>query len=168
MLKILLNSLEYDKYLSEFKFIDSIGSHFNRVKQPEWFDDLLVREIIEKVDNAYVELGFSVRSFCTGQGYSVNELSGGAKSLILMHKLRDRVMLATMGDNCTELLEKIAADYEKQGKDLVIVSNYLHKFPFKHIKKIYYMNWDKVCTSWDDVCNSIYPKFLVLMKKNTE
>ncbi len=49
--------------------------------------------------------------------------------------LRDNVYLATMGDNCCDFLERIALDYEKEGKDLIVVANYLHKFQFNYIKR---------------------------------
>lgn len=164
MLKIILNSLSCKQYLGDKRFVESINAHFNRVKKQEWFDDEIVREIIQKIDNAHVELGFSVVNDKTGAGYSVNDLSGGAKFLILTHCIRDRVFLATMGDNGCDLLEKIALDYEHEGKDLVIVSNYIHKFNFKYIKKIEYVNYGIVCSSWDDIYDNVYDKFI----KDTE
>ena len=165
MLKIILNSLECEKYLENKRFIDSINAHFDRVKKQEWFDDELVREIISEIDDVYVEIGFSVRNNRTGVGYSVNDLSGGAKFLILAHCVRDKVFLATMGDNCCDLLEKIALDYEKNGKDLIIVSNYIHEFNFKYIKEIEYVNYKIICKSWSDVCKRVYPKFISETKK---
>lgn len=69
-----------------------------------------------------------------------------------------------MGDNGCDLLEKIALDYEHEGKDLVIVSNYIHKFNFKYIKKIKYVNYGIVCSSWDDIYDNVYDKFI----KDTE
>lgn len=160
MLKILIDSTEYDKYLKGKRFVEFPNSHFDRMKQQEWFSDELVKEIIQHIDNASIEVGFSVVNNITNMGYSVDNLSGGSKFLILAYKLRDRIFLATMGDNCTDLLEKIALEYEKDGKDLIIVSNYLHKINFKYIKEVEYINWNIKCHSWSDICKEIYPKFL--------
>lgn len=126
----------------------------------------LLKKIIHEIDDARVELGFSVRSNKTGAGYSVDTLSTGAKTLILMYELRDRIFLASMGDNCTDLLEEIAADYEKEGRDLIIVANYMHKFNFRHITSIEYINWGIVCHSWNDICKYVYSKFNKLLSDN--
>lgn len=64
-----------------------------------------------------------------------------------------------MGDNGCDLLEKIALDYERENKDLVIVSNYIHKFNFKYIKEIEYVNYGVICKSWDDIYDKVYDKF---------
>lgn len=64
-----------------------------------------------------------------------------------------------MGDNGCDLLEKIALDYERENKDLVIVSNYIHKFNFKYIKEIKYVNYEVICKSWDDIYDNVYDKF---------
>ena len=166
MLKIILNSLECERWLNGRKFVDSIQAHFDRVKKQEWFQDPMVQEIIATVDHAHVELGFSVVSDRTGAGYSVNDLSGGAKFLILAQCERGRVFLATMGDNCCDLLEKIAA--ERGDQDLIVVSDYLHKFNFKYVNEIEYVNYDIVCRSWDDVYRNVYDRFLEDTRKYRE
>lgn len=160
MLRIILNSLESEQYLNNKKLVESINAHFNRVKKQEWFNDELVKEIIQKIDNAHVEIGFSVVNDRTGAGYSVNDLSSCAKFLILTHCIRDKVFLATMGDNGCDLLEKIALDYERENKDLVVVSNYIHKFNFRYIKEIEYVNYGVICKSWDDIYDNVYDKFM--------
>lgn len=160
MLKIILNSLECKQYLGNKRFVESIDAHFERVKKQEWFSNDIVKEIIQKIDDAHVEVGFSVVNNKTGAGYSVNDLSGGAKFLILVQCMRDRVFLATMGDNGCDLLEKIAQDYEKEGKDLIIVSDYLHKFNFKYVKEIEYINYGVICHNWNEIYDKVYDKFL--------
>ena len=74
--------------------------------------------------------------------------------------MRDRVFLATMGDNGCDLLEKIALDYEKEGKDLIVVSDYLHKFNFKYVKEIEYINYGVICHNWNEIYDKVYDKFL--------
>lgn len=44
MLKILADSLEYDKYLKGTKFVDFVNPHFNRVKKVEWFEHEFVKK----------------------------------------------------------------------------------------------------------------------------
>lgn len=160
MLKILMDSSEFDKYLKDKRFIEFPSMHFNRVKKAEWFKDPFVRKIIQEIDKASVELDFSVINNETHIGYSVDSLSGGSKFLILAYECSDRIMLATMGDNCTDLLEQIALYYEKNGKDLIIVSNYLHRFKFNYIKSIEYINWGIVCHSWMDIHDKVYDRYL--------
>lgn len=165
MLKILIGSTLYEKYFNDDRYIDYPNQYFNQVKEQEWFNDKTVQDIINHIDNASIEIGFAVRHNVTGAGYSVNDLSGGAKTLILIHKLRDEVFLATMGDNCTDIIEQIALDYEKEGKDLIIVSNYLHRFNFKYINDIEYINYNIICHSKSDIFNKIYPLYNKTMQQ---
>ena len=160
MLKIILNSLDCERYIENKKLVESINAHFDRVKKQEWFKEDIVKEIIREIDNAHVEVGFSVVNDRTGAGYSVNDLSGGAKFLILTHCVRDKVFLATMGDNGCDLLEKIALDYESEGKDLIIVSDYIHRFNFKYVKEIEYLNYGVRCKNWNDIYNNVYKRFV--------
>ena len=165
MLKIILGIENVENYLSEKQLknlVDFPNKRFDRVKKPEWFKDPMVREIIDKIDNSRVEMDFSMVNNITNIGYSANDLCGGTKSLILIKMLTDKIILANMGDNCVEFLERIAKEYEDRGQDLLIVSNYLHAFKFKHIKEIYYYNFDITCRSEEDVCNKIVPLWIEL------
>lgn len=165
MLKIIMDSREAHKYIGDTRYVNSPNAHFNRMKEQEWFSDALVKKIINDIDNSRVVIDFAVINNKSGIGYSVDTISGGSKFLILAHKLRDRIYLATMGDNCTDFLEQIALDYEKEGKDLYIVSDYMHKFNFKYIKEIEYVNWEIICRSWQDVCDTAYKKYMEHTKK---
>lgn len=166
MLKIIMGSENIGKEVNGVKFIRHPNTYFNEMKEKEWFHDKFVKQIIKEIDTAYVESDFAVHSINYDQGYSVNDLSGGAKFLILAYKLRNRVYLATMGDNCTDLLEQIALDYEKNGEDLVIVTNYLHKFNFKYIDKIEYLNWGIICKSKKDISSMILNKWYTQETEN--
>lgn len=158
MLKIIMGSEQVHKYTDK-RLIEFPGNYFNEMKKQDWFEDKFVQKIIKEIDKAYIELGFSVRSIEYGDGYSVNDLSGGAKTLILMHKLRNKMFLAMMGDNCTDLLEQIAISYEKTGQDLIIVENYLHQFKFNYIDSIHYINWGITCKSLSDINNLVKRKW---------
>lgn len=158
MLNIFMDStLAANRYAK--LFIEFPNQRFNRVKEASWFEDDFVKEIISSIDNADVVVDEAIKSRKTGTGYSVDKLSGGAKALILMYELEDKIVLATMGDNCIEFVERIAAKYEKEGKELTIVSNYLHKFKFKYIKEIRYLNWDIICKSTDDIESLVEDKW---------
>ena len=165
MLKIVAGITEYDKYFNDNKFISFTNSYFNDFKEAKWFEDAFVKKIIKDIDDSTVSNGFAVVSNKSGIGYSVNDLSGGSKFLILTHCNRNNVFLATMGDNCTDLLEMIALDNEKNGKDLIIVSNYLHKFRFNYIDSIHYVNFNITCHSWKEVYDKVYTKFGNEMKR---
>lgn len=158
MLKIIMGS-ERAAEFTEKKFIEFPGTYFNTMKKQDWFNDAFVKQIIHDIDKAEIVTGYAVQSIDCDAGYSVNDLSGGSKALILIHLLRDRVFLATMGDNCTDLLEQIALSYEKEGLDLVIVSNYLHLFKFNYVNDIEYLNWGIVCNSTQDIFNKIESKW---------
>lgn len=167
MLKIIMGSELANTFIPDKKFIEFPNSYFNELKESKWFKDPLVQEIIRVIDKAYVECGFAVHSIGYDEGYSVNDLTGGSKLLILLHMLRDNVYLATMGDNCTDFVERIALEYEKDGKDLIIVANYLHKFNFKYIDSIEYANWGITCHIWYDIDTKIYDKWIAQEKEDS-
>lgn len=73
-----------------------------------------------------------------------------------------------MGDNCTDFLERIALDYEKQGRDLIVVANYIHIFKFNFIKDIEYINWNIVCHNWNDIEYKIYDKWIAQEREEFE
>ena len=153
--------MEYaEKFIDMDMFVDTPNASFNTFKESSWFKDEFVQEIIRDIDGAYMEGDFAVHSLKYDEGYSVNDLSGGAKLLILAYCLRDYVYLAMMGDNCTDFLERISLEYEKEGKDLVIVSNYLHRFKFNYVDSIEYLNWNIICNSCKDIDKKICSKWI--------
>lgn len=164
MLNIILESKNYkddiEKYRGNKKFIEYPNSYFDYVKKQEWFEDPFVQQIIEKIDKARVELGFSVRSLETGEGYSVNDLSGGCKFLILAYELRDKLFRITMGENCVMILEQIAAEYEKEGKELTLYCQYDYNFYFKYVKEINFLNYNIICRKGDNLYNKVYDKWI--------
>lgn len=160
MLKIALGSEYVEKWLSseELKrYRGSCKSYYKSLKKPEWFRNDFARRVIREIDRAEIILDYAVRLIEYDNGYSVDSLSGGAKTLISMYNARNYIFLAQMGENCIDFLEEIAADYEKEGKDLIIVSNWLMDFNFKYIKEVYFINWDKTCYNQDEINDDIFP-----------
>ncbi len=141
------------KYRPDLEFIGAPHEMFEFKKKTSWFEHDFVKRVITAIDNARVELGFSVRSLENGDGYSVNDLSGGSKYLILMYERRNEpvIIRATGGDNCSDFIEEIAAACEKDGRDLIIASNYFYWWNFKFTKNVYFYNWDMTCSSRADL-----------------
>lgn len=98
-----LSDNEYE-YKPDYWFINDF--------KPNWFDDEVVRSIVEKIDkNEFIRLpdGKGVRKsnyIMNGLfGYvDLNEISTGSKSLILLYKTNRPIQTKTLGDNCIELL----------------------------------------------------------------
>lgn len=158
MLKIIMGSERVSEFTDK-RFVEFPGRYFNTKKKPNWFSDEFVKDIINSIDYAEVVNGYAIKPLDGDEGYSVNDLSGGAKTLILIYESigSNDTFLATMGDNCTDFLEQIAIKYEQAGKDLIIVENYMHQFNFKYVKEILYLNWNIICKSLDDINDTIYP-----------
>ena len=152
MLKIILGVENADKYIDNLDLvIDFPNEFFNQFKKAEWFKTDFARKVIKDIDKAEIEKDFSIVSDVTHKGYSVDNLSGGSKSLLLMYNRPNNIVLAKMGDNCTKYVEWIASEFEKQGRDLIIISNIIHVYNFEYVKEIYFYNYDMLCRSWKDV-----------------
>lgn len=149
MLKIIMGRENIEKYRPDLEFIGAPHEMFEFKKKTSWFEHDFLKRVITTIDNARVELGFSVRSLENGDGYSVNDLSSGCKCLILMYERRNEpvIIRATGGDNCSDFIEEISAACEKDGHDLVISSNYFYWWNFKFTKNVYFYNWDMTCSS---------------------
>lgn len=159
MLRIILGSDYAEQQLGIKNIAYGLEDVFKAAKQKEWFSDELVREIISKIDNADVIADYSIYSREYKTGYSVDTLSSGTMSLILAYKMPDFRFSLRMGDNCTDFLEKIAAYHEKNGRDLVVITNYMHMFNFKYIDKIEYINWGIICNNKKDIVNNIMSRW---------
>ena len=105
------------------------------MKKTSWFEDQFVREIMADLGKVYVESGYITHSILFNERYNV-------------------------GDNGTDFLEKIAQEYDKEGRDLIIVSNYLHKFRFIHVNEIEYLNYGIVCHNQKDVQEKVGDKWI--------
>ena len=158
MLKIILGS-DYAEEKLGIHVMYGIESVFKASKKKEWFRDDFVKKIISDIDNADVILDFSIYSRMYETGYSVDSLSAGAMSLIMAYEKPELNIVLRMGDNCTDLLEQIVSKYDKQGKDITIICNYMHMFNFRYIDKIKYVNWGITCKSRADIVNKVMDKW---------
>ena len=95
--------------------------YFNNVYEDDWFDDEIVKQIVNDIDNSVLR-GLCVLSPVLGS-ISVQDLSGGCKTLILLYKLDDfEPNLIWLGNNCEDWLIKISnikdINVVMTGKDL--------------------------------------------------
>lgn len=84
--------------------------YFRNVYQDDWFEDDLAKKMIKSVDKSEVVGPHLIQSPVLGP-ISPLELSGGVKTLLLVHNVPDKVFNAsTCGDNCARWLLRIAAE----------------------------------------------------------
>jgi hypothetical protein len=88
--------------------IRDIDLYFDNVYDDVWFDDELVKEMIEDVDKSKVVSRQCIESPILGQ-IPPERLSGGVKALICMYKEPDAYIdLIVCGPNCEKWISKIA------------------------------------------------------------
>lgn len=88
--------------------IRDVDAYFNFNYLDDWFDDNLVKEMIEDVDKSEVISANCIQSPVLGQ-ISPTKLSGGVKALILMFKQPELEIYATAcGDNCSKWILEIS------------------------------------------------------------
>jgi hypothetical protein len=115
MLKIIFGDCEEAIY--------NTSVYFKNTYQDDWITDKLSVEMIKDVDKSTVVGPHMIESPVLG-AISPKELSGGVKTLILIHKEGDKIFNAsTCGDNCAKWLLKM-------GKDRDIVINLRHLMDF--------------------------------------
>lgn len=156
MLKIIMGVEQVDKYIDTSKFVEFPNYFFNDNKKKEWFSTDFAKRLISEIDRSSIIADFAVFSNVTNTGYSVNDLSGGSKCLMLIYNEPDYIYRLVMGDNCVEFLEEAAKKYEEQGKDLILVSNKIYYFKFKHIDEVHFVNWNITCRSNKEISSNVW------------
>ena len=115
MLKIIFGNCENAIY--------NTSVYFKNTYQDEWITDELSVEMIKDVDQSVVIGPHMIESPVLG-AISPRELSGGVKTLILIHKEKSKIFNAsTCGDNCAKWLLKIG-----ERDDVVINLRHLMDF----------------------------------------
>lgn len=162
MLKIILGCTLAEELLPKDMLFE-LFTHkvFDYEVSSDWLADPFCQKIIREIDNAVILGGATIQAIDTEELYSARELSGGTKFLILEYMNTDpnRAFMMYMGDNCCDYLEQIVAKLESEGKDLWVVSDYVHSFNFKYIKEIYYANWNVTCRSKKEIFDDVQRKF---------
>ena len=97
--------------------------YFRNTMRGEWLEDPFVKEMIKDVDNSEVLGNGAIKSPVLGI-IAPNTLSGGVKTLILIHKIQDRIFNASnCGDNCAKWLLKMG-----EMKDVTVNLRHLMDF----------------------------------------
>lgn len=156
MLNIILGSYGRDKYMKLFgnKFVDYNDGLFDDEFTEAWFQDPFVREVLEKIDHIDQIIGTALHNKITGHTHSPRELSTGCKTVILMYKFPEHIFQARFGDNCIELVEKLAST-----RDVTVVSGYMHTIQFKYIDEVHYINLGITCKSNSEIIEKVFPLF---------
>lgn len=159
MLKIIMNNANIREFIEQEKFGGYASDYFILNRDQNWFKSDFVHRVLENIDRVVMDGRMAVYNKKCRAGYSVDKLCGGTKSLLILYNVRDRIFYISMGDNCCDLLEEIVMDYEREGKDLVVICDYLNKFNFKHIKEIVYLNDNIRVTSKSEIIAKVLPLY---------
>lgn len=114
----------YISYKEPENMIWNSKTYFDNTYADAWFDDPIVKQMVQDVDKSTVISAHCVESPILG-GIPVTKISGGVKALILMYKRPDLTIWATAcGDNCAEWILKLS-----EMQDVHIVLEHLMHFP---------------------------------------
>lgn len=157
MLKIWLGANYAEEHLAKKNFIRHPNERFDRVKKPEWFQDAIIKEIISEIDDSDVAVEEALIDHSSKRGYNVVGISVESKSLILMYKFPEKVVLSKVEDSHSDLIERVSSELEKHNQDLTIAVNRAIKFNFKYTKEVHFINFDITCKNKNDIENLITP-----------
>ena len=94
MLKIFFGEME--------NVLHNVETYFNNQYSYKWLDDPFIKDMIEDVDRSVVESPECIKSPVLRQ-IPPTRISGGAKAVLLMKYLPDRVINASnCGNNCAK------------------------------------------------------------------
>lgn len=97
---------------------------FKRVRKAAWFRDPLVIEMVKDIDNVTVHGPSELVHPRLGE-LTIDDLSGGVKTLILLHMMSDTHLfdITACGENCTKWVAKMGRE-----KELYVVLRYVMPF----------------------------------------
>lgn len=105
MLNIIFNRGEKD--IEDANYVFSPDTYFKYNYEEEWFDDALVKEMVQDVDASTVMSAYAINSPVLGI-IAPERLSGGVKTLIIMYKEPSLIVNASAcGDNCAKWILEI-------------------------------------------------------------
>ena len=115
--------------------------YFRNTFRNEWFEDPVIIDMIKDVDSSEVLGNGAIKSPILGV-IAPSALSGGVKTLILIHKIPDKVFNASnCGDNCAKWLLKLG-----DTRDITINLRHLMDFG-DGVYQIKVLNEDKIVTN---------------------
>jgi len=96
-----------EKDIEDANYVFSPDTYFKYNYEEEWFDDALVKEMIQDVDVSTVMSAYAIHSPVLGS-IAPERLSGGIKALIIMYKEPSLIVNASAcGDNCAKWILEI-------------------------------------------------------------
>ncbi|MDE6053273.1 MAG: DUF4869 domain-containing protein [Lachnospiraceae bacterium] len=105
MLNIIFNRGEQD--IKDANYVFSPDTYFKYNYEEEWFDDTLVKEMVQDVDASTVMSSHAINSPVLGI-IAPERLSGGVKALIIMYKEPSLIVNASAcGNNCAKWILEI-------------------------------------------------------------
>lgn len=105
MLNIIFNRGEQD--IEDANYVFSPDTYFKYNYEEEWFDDTLVKEMVQDIDASTVISAHAINSPVLGI-IAPERLSGGVKALIIMYKEPSLIVNASAcGDNCAKWILEI-------------------------------------------------------------
>ena len=132
----------YDKYGEEFIYDPDM--YFDNTYDEEWLISDIAKEIIKDIDKSEVLGENCIASPILGL-ISPKDISGGAKTLILIYNNPDLIINASAcGDNCAKWLLKIA-----ENKDIYI--RLLHNMNFGKEFEINVINTNQIVHSMPEL-----------------
>lgn len=105
MLNIIFNRGAKD--IEDANYVFSPDTYFKYNYEDEWFDDELVKKMVQDVDHSTVISAHSIESPVLGV-IAPERLSGGVKALIIMYKEPSLIVNASScGNNCAKWILEI-------------------------------------------------------------
>ncbi len=103
--------------------LHNVDTYFNNQYQYSWLEDDFVKALIKDVDKSVVESPECIMSPVLRQ-IPPTRISGGAKAVILMKYVPERVINASnCGDNCAKWILKLGNE-----RDIIINLNHIMEF----------------------------------------
>ena len=121
-----------------------IDLEFDTLFCMEWLDDEINKRILKEVDNCEFN-GVRLQDLTDGYTFAIDDVSTGAKALMLVNELEDIQIWGTaFGDNCLDILLELA-----EKKEITIYLQHLPQFDrdkfkgFSLIKNREYFNYQE-------------------------
>lgn len=144
-------SIYFGNYSGE-NYIENPDLYFDNTYEDEWLKDEQSKRMVKDIDNSELVGPNLVISPVLGS-ISVNRLSGGVKTLILINNDREHVYNASAcGDNCAKWLLKLG-----QTKDILVRLGHIMHFDDSSTAplEIRIANTDEIITSQHDLTRKV-------------